>query len=62
MNIYWPGTKIVKSQGNAFTSWKEAPSLVTRDKEWRTAEAAKRQMGLQTNRPFTVYSKARLSK
>lgn len=62
MNIYWPGTNIVKSQGNAFTSWKSAPSLVTRDREWRVAEAAKRQMGLQTNRPFTVYSKARLSK
>jgi len=22
MEIYWPGTKIVKSQDNAFTAWK----------------------------------------
>lgn len=62
MNIYWPGTNIVKSQNNAFTNWKQTPSLVTRDKEWKQAEAAKRQMVLQTNRPFTVYSKARASK
>ncbi len=59
MNIYWPGTKIVKSQGNAFTSWKEAPSLVTTSRDWKASEASKRQMTMQTNRPFTIYSKAK---
>jgi hypothetical protein len=62
MNIYWPGTNIVKSQGNAFTSWKEAPSLIMRDKEWKLSEAARRQVGTKFSRPFTVYSKARAAK
>ncbi len=59
MNIYWPGTKIVKSQGNVFTSWKETPSLVMTSKDWKASESSKRQMKTQNNKPFTVYSKAR---
>ena len=32
---YWPGTKIVKSQGNAFTLWKvNRPSLANNQK-WK---------------------------
>lgn len=32
---YWPGTNIPKSQGNAFTLWKEGkPSLVNNHK-WK---------------------------
>ena len=59
---YWPGTKIVKSQGNAFTNWKDGPSIVASSRDWKASDAAKRQMGSQMNRSFTIYSKAKASK
>jgi hypothetical protein len=59
---YWPGTKIVKSFGNAFTSWQNTQSVVTSSKEWKASEASKRQMNTQQNKPFTIYSKAQASK
>lgn len=33
MTNYWPGTKTVKSAGNAFTTWKkEGESVMTNDR------------------------------
>jgi Fe-S cluster biosynthesis and repair protein YggX len=60
--IYWPGTKIVKSMNNAFTSWQNTQSVVTSSKEWKASEASKRQMSTQQNKSFTIYSKAQASK
>lgn len=59
---YWPGTKIIKSMNNAFTSWKTTGSEITNSAEWKASEAAKRQMKTQKNRSFTIYSKAQASK
>ena len=35
MTYYWPGTKIVKSQGNAFTYWKEDRPSLANNRSWR---------------------------
>ena len=59
---YWPGTKIVKSMNNVFTSWKTTTSEITNAKEWKISEAAKRGAQMQKSRQFTVYSKAQASK
>lgn len=32
---YWPGTKIVKSQGNAFTLWKEGKPSLANNIKWK---------------------------
>lgn len=32
---YWPGTKIVKSQNNAFTLWKENRPSIANNTKWR---------------------------
>ena len=32
---YWPGTKIVKSQGNAFTLWKEGRPSLANNQKWK---------------------------
>ncbi len=56
---YWPGTKIIKSQGNAF-DWRQKPSDVLSSQDWKSSEAARRQSALNPNRSFTVYSKAKV--
>ena len=64
-NIYWPGTKIVKSQGNAFTSWKTGTSRITNSREWKQSAASTRQMagsGTDPKKQFTIYSRAKASK
>jgi hypothetical protein len=58
MNIYWPGTKIVKSRGNAF-DWRQEPSAVLSSHDWKSSESARRQSVLHPGRSFTVYSKAK---
>ena len=58
MNIYWPGTKIVKSHGNAF-DWQQKPSDVLSSHDWRSAESARRQAIINPRKPFTIYSKAK---
>ena len=58
MNIYGPGTKIVKSHGNAF-DWQQKPSEVLSSQEWKSSEAARRQSVMNPGRSFTVYSKAK---
>ena len=41
MEIYWPGTKIVKSQDNVFTSWKTPrESVMARDDSHRKSRSA----------------------
>lgn len=32
---YWPGTNIPKSQGNAFTSWKENRPSLANNIKWK---------------------------
>jgi hypothetical protein len=63
MSIYWPGTKIVKSQGNAFTSWKSgSPSSITNTKEWKLSQSSTIQnagAGTDKKKQFTIYSAAR---
>jgi len=55
---YWPGTKIIKSRGNAF-DWRQKSSEVLSSHEWKSSESARRQSALNPNRSFTVYSKAK---
>lgn len=59
---FWPGTKIPKSQGNAF-DWRGV-SLATSDKDWRTTQNLRTisKASTETVRSFTIYSKARKSK
>lgn len=60
MNIYWPGTKIVKSQGNAF-DWRVKAPVLTDDRSWKQAIVGARNASLNKAN-FTIYSKARASK
>lgn len=32
---YWPGTKIPKSQNNAFTDWKSGKESLANNRSWR---------------------------
>lgn len=62
---YWPGTKIIKSQNNAFTLWKQGTSTITSSKEWRMSQASTKQMagkGTDPKKQFTIYSRAKASK
>lgn len=52
---YWPGTKIVKSSGNAFTSWKAKPSVMS-DKSIKQSLIGK-QNALSTPRVQITYKK-----
>lgn len=62
---YWPGTKILKSRGNAF-DWKNGEhSKLARDPQIRASNNARLQMAGAASDPkrtFTIYSKARQSK
>jgi hypothetical protein len=41
MEIYWPGTKIVKSQNNAFSNWRtEKKSVMNGDGSYQRSKAA----------------------
>lgn len=54
MNIYWPGTKIVKSQNNAFTSWMtKSDSLMANDDSLRKSQSATR--GRTMNDPLPAH-------
>jgi hypothetical protein len=59
---YWPGTKIPMSTGNAFTSWKEGPSVVLSSHDWKRAETTRQQIAKNPTRSFTIYSKAKALK
>ena len=60
MDIYWPDTKIVKSQGNAF-DWRAKADVITNDKAWKQGVIGARNATLKKAN-FTIYSKARQSK
>lgn len=63
--IYWPGTNIIKSQGNAFTDWKKGGSRITNTAEWRMSQASQIHnagAGMDPKKQFTIYSKAQQSK
>ena len=60
--IYWPGTNIPKSQGNAFTEWKQQRSRITTSTEWRMSQAStihNAGAGTDPKKQFTIYSKAK---
>lgn len=57
-SIYWPGTKIPKSNGNAF-DWKSLPSRVPRDTTPRLLTSVPPVPKLD---PVHVYSRAKPSK
>lgn len=63
---YWPGTNIIKSNGNAFTSWKAGnPSVILKDKTINASNQFKKinaDAGSDPRRAFTIYSKAKASK
>lgn len=62
---YWPGTKIIKSENNAFTEWKQGRSLITTSREWKQSEMSTKQTagsGTNPRKQFTIYSRAKASK
>lgn len=54
-SIYWPGTNIPKSNGNAF-DWKNFPGLGPRGVTLRPPTLT---TSLQKQRQFTIYSRAK---
>lgn len=59
---YWPGTKIVKSQGNAF-DWRNKDSCILSDPHVRAVNTVLLQKAeLKAKKSFTIYSKARRKK
>jgi hypothetical protein len=60
MTTYWPDTKIVKSQGNAF-DWRAKVTVITDDKNWKQGIVGARNASLKKAN-FTIYSKAKASK
>jgi hypothetical protein len=62
IDIYWPGTKIVKSRGNAF-DWRNLKgSAVLGDRELKLSEIAKKNAGnndLAKSRKFVVHGRAK---
>jgi len=62
---YWPGTKIIKSENNAFTEWKQGRSRITTSRDWKQSEASTLQTagsGTNPRKQFTIYSRAKVSK
>ena len=58
---YWPGTKIIKSQGNAF-NWRNRGSVVLNDPVIKASNHSKKKSMPVTPEPkqsFTIYSKAK---
>ena len=61
---YWPGTKIIKSRGNAF-DWRNSTSKVTNTKEFKLSQhstLANAGAGTDRKKSFTIYSKAKATK
>lgn len=42
-DLYWPGTKIIKTRHNAF-NWQGKPSVITNSAEFKMSSASKKQM------------------
>ena len=61
---YWPGTKIIKSKGNAF-DWRSTTSAITTTKSFKISQNSTIKnagSGSDPKKQFTIYSKARASK
>ena len=64
-SIYWPGTKIVKSKGNAFCWRDKVESEILSQKSFKQSEISKRNSagtGTNPKKQFTIYSRAKASK
>jgi len=57
---YWPGTKILKSNNNAF-NWQAKKEVLTDNKAWRQSVSGTFNESLKKS-TFTIYSKAKPSK
>ena len=58
---YWPGTKIIKSHGNAF-DWRKGVSQIASTKSFKVSQnatIANAGAGSDPNRAFTIYSRAK---
>ena len=62
-SIYWPGTKILKSNGNAFTSWKTSNGAEGKSiaKQIRSNGVMTRPEDLVRKKSFIIYSRAKRS-
>jgi len=63
MSLYWPGTKIIKSRGNAF-DWRKDHSEILNDKDFLFSARSKQNAagsGSDKRKQFTIYSRARPS-
>ena len=58
---YWPGTKIVKSQGNAFTNWKDSRPSVVNNKSLKQSLVGQKNAAHSKKNQFTIYSRAKPS-
>ncbi len=61
---YWPGTSIVKSQGNAF-DWRNNISKIANSTEFKQSQqstAVNAGNNSRKKKAFTIYSKAQKSK
>lgn len=64
-SIYWPGTKIVKSKGNAFCWRDRVESQILKDKSFKQSETSKKNSagtGTDPKKQFTIYSRAKAIK
>lgn len=55
--IYWPGTNIIKSQGNAFTSWKEGRPSLADNRSWHQSVIGKRNVTHSKTYQITIKPK-----
>lgn len=56
---YWPGTKIIKSQGNAF-DWQGGESKIAKQHDFMSSNNARKYMlGKTDSKYFSTYSKAK---
>lgn len=56
MELYWPGTKVVKSNNNAFTSWKVGrESMMASDLSHKKAASARAGRNLTEKLPVTLH-------
>ena len=52
---YWPGTNIPKSNGNAFTNWKDGRPSIFNNKNWKQSYVGQ-QNSLNPDKKQIMYS------
>lgn len=60
MTTYWPGSNIVKSEGNAF-DWRGAPAAISQTASWKLSASASKAAPTKQGQ-FIVYSRAKQNK